>query len=136
MEKTRILMIATAIACAAMALLASFAPALLLEPMDIPVNASSELLLKLLAALYFGFAMLNWTAKSNMIGGIYSRPVSVGNFIHFMVGSLALLKLQLDLESMIAPLAAALAIYLLFTAAFGWLVFGFGGACSVASEEQ
>ena len=47
---------------------------------------------QLLGALYFGFAMTNWTAKANLIGGIYGRPVAIGNLVHFMVASLALVK--------------------------------------------
>ena len=50
------------------------------------------LILQILGALYFGFAMLNWTARANLIGGIYSRPVAIGNLAHFIIGALALLK--------------------------------------------
>jgi Na+-driven multidrug efflux pump len=52
----------------------------------------SALVLQILGALYFAFAMVNWTAKPNLIGGIYGRPISIGNLLHFSVGALALLK--------------------------------------------
>ncbi|MFM7853329.1 MAG: hypothetical protein ACKO96_15770, partial [Flammeovirgaceae bacterium] len=50
------------------------------------------LILQVLGALYFAFAMVNWTAKANLIGGIYSRPIAIGNFTHFTIGALALIK--------------------------------------------
>ena len=40
-------------------------------------------------ALYLGFASLNWMAKDNLIGGIYSPPVAIGIFFAI---SMALLK--------------------------------------------
>ena len=43
-------------------------------------------------ALYLGFAILNWMAKDNLIGGIYSRPVAMGNFLHFFAMAMALVK--------------------------------------------
>ena len=51
-----------------------------------------SLILQILGALYFAFAMVNWTAKANLIGGIYSRPIAVGNLTHFTIGALALIK--------------------------------------------
>lgn len=52
----------------------------------------SALVLQILGALYFAFAMVNWTAKANLIGGIYGRPIAIGNLLHFLVGALVLLK--------------------------------------------
>ena len=50
------------------------------------------LILQILGALYFAFAMVNWTAKANLIGGIYARPIAIGNLAHFTIGALALIK--------------------------------------------
>src|SRR5688500_16719614 len=50
------------------------------------------LLLQILGALYFSFGLINWTARANLIGGIYGRPIAIGNFTHFMIGALALVK--------------------------------------------
>ena len=36
--------------------------------------------------------MVNWTAKANLIGGIYARPIAIGNLTHFTIGALALIK--------------------------------------------
>jgi hypothetical protein len=59
---------------------------------SIPQTASYALILQVLGALYFAFAMVNWTAKANLIGGIYARPIAIGNLIHFMIGAFVLSK--------------------------------------------
>ena len=32
-------------------------------------------------------------AKESLIGGIYNRPIAIGNFMHFAVGAMALIKI-------------------------------------------
>ena len=54
--------------------------------------AGNTLILQILGSLYFAFAMLNWMARGNLIGGIYSRPVAIANLTHFFIGGMALLK--------------------------------------------
>ena len=54
-------------------------------------NSQLYIILQVLGSLYFAFAMLNWMARANLIGGIYSRPVSIANLTHFFIGSMALL---------------------------------------------
>lgn len=44
------------------------------------------------ASIYLGFAILNWMARGSVIGGIYGRPVTLGNFLHFAVASITLIK--------------------------------------------
>jgi hypothetical protein len=77
---------------------------------------------QVLGALYFGFAMLNWTAKANLIGGIYSRPVAIGNFTHFLIGGLALIKLVLHNTNATYSWACAI-MYLIFALLFGYVLF-------------
>lgn len=50
----------------------------------ISVTGSSQVMLQILGSLYFGFAMLNWTAKANLIGGIYSRPGPLATLVIFL----------------------------------------------------
>ena len=50
------------------------------------------MLLQVLGALYLGFAMLNWMARGSLMGGIYGRPLAMGNFLHFFMVALLLLK--------------------------------------------
>ncbi len=86
------------------------------------LTESATILFQILGALYFGFAMLNWTAKANLIGGIYSRPVCIGNFTHSLIGGLALIKLVLHNNFGNSILICAI-LYLIFATLFGYVLF-------------
>ena len=94
----------------------------LLAMQGVEGTASLSLLLQLMGALYFAFALMNWTAKDSAIGGIYARPVSLGNFVHFFAGALLLIRFQLS-SNFNVSLLIALIVYLTFAALFYWLVF-------------
>ncbi len=132
---TRLLMVASSLFLGGAGLFASFAPQELLELLGASTAGPAPVLVQLMGALYFAFALVNWTAKDNIIGGIYSRPVSLGNMVHFVMGALALAKFQ-------SPkwddkiLLVLLAIYAVFAVLFGWLVFGRGTACKVAKVDR
>lgn len=127
---TRILMIASSVAMGLVGLAASFAPAELLGVLHVTPTDPLPVFVQLLGALYMAFAMANWTAKDSLIGGIYARPLSLGNLVHFMVGALALGKHEAA-TGFQGPLIAVLAVYAIFAVGFGWLVFGRGAACAV-----
>jgi ABC-type multidrug transport system permease subunit len=80
------------------------------------------ILLQVLGGLYFGFAMLNWAAKANLTGGIYSRPVTIGNLAHFVIVGLALLKFGSRNTSNIYVWIAVI-LYLIFAILFGIVFF-------------
>ena len=80
------------------------------------------IVLQILGALYFGFAMVNWTAKANLIGGIYGRPIAMGNFAHFLIGALALIKLTIETPPAIT-LVIVTFIYAVFAIIFGYILF-------------
>jgi hypothetical protein len=77
--------------------------------------------LQLLGALYFGFAMVNWTAKANLIGGIYARPIAIGNLTHFVVGMFAVIKAYSVSHEKVLLIAGI--IYLIFAACFSFVFF-------------
>ena len=85
-------------------------------------DASATPVYQLMGALYFGFAIANWTAKKSILGGIYGRAITLGNFVHFIIGAIALFKLFMVKEDQFF-LAGALAIYTLMAASFGYLLF-------------
>ena len=132
---TKILMATSSLALGLAGLAASFAPSELLRALGSPVAAPLPVLIQLLGSMYVAFAITNWTAKDNMIGGIYSRPLSLGNCVHFVAGSLALAKQQFS-SDMSMPLMAVLLVYTIFAICFAWLVFGYGAACKVKAPEQ
>jgi hypothetical protein len=98
-----------------------FAPAEVGAALGMPV--ASPVSVQVLGALYLAAAAANWTAKGAMIGGIYARPLSVANFIHFVVGSVVLLK-ALQLEPLNVPYACVVVAYVLFAALFALLLYG------------
>lgn len=83
----------------------------------------TTLLAQAAGALYLGFAILNWMAKDNLIGGIYSRPVALGNLLHFFVTAMTLLRFILS-GAHATPLLALCVVYAVFTVWFGLVVFG------------
>ena len=128
---TKALMVASTVVLGLAGVAASFAPAEILAGLGVPVMAPLPVIIQLLGASYLGFAMANWTAKDNMIGGIYARPLSIGNFMHFMVGALALLKSAVAGGSGTPVVIAAIA-YAVFAVMFGSLVFVGGPAGKAA----
>lgn len=51
-----------------------------------------------MGALYLGFALTNWLGKTILVGGIYGKAFYMGNFAHFLIGGLVLLKWNLKNE--------------------------------------
>jgi hypothetical protein len=131
---TKTLIVTSSLALGLAGIVASFAPSELLRALGSPAAAAPvPVLVQLLGGAYVAFAITNWTAKDSLIGGIYSRPLSLGNSVHFLTGSLALAKQQLS-QGVSPPLAVVLAVYSIFALCFLWLVFGRGAACKVAPE--
>jgi hypothetical protein len=103
-------------------LAATFLPAELLLAADQLPSRPAIILVQIIGALYLGFAVLDWMTRGHAIGGIYGRPVSMANLLHFLVGALALIKLASVWHRPAVVIAAV--IYTLFAAAFGAMLFG------------
>lgn len=108
---------------AAAGILASFMPQEILAHYGVRPDARAVLLIQIVGALYLGFAILNWTARSNLIGGIYSRPVALGNFLHFAVVAVALLKAVIGRSLQSREIIVAALIYSVLAVWFGLVVF-------------
>lgn len=76
--------------------------------------------------------MLDWTARYNLIGGIYSRPVAIGNLLHFLSAGLAMVKALADgaVPGALWPLTA---VYVVFAAGFGVVLFRHPGRAAAAA---
>ncbi len=121
--QTKAIMIGSACFLMVLGLGATFAPQELLAAWGLPDQALAVLLVQAAGALYFGFALMNWMAKDVLIGGIYSRPVALGNFMHFFVMAGALVKaLMVGQRSVVIWVGAV--IYVVFAMLFGQVVFG------------
>ena len=85
-------MAASALFMGCLGVAASFLPQEILTWIGAPSRGALPLLVQLGGALYVGFAMVNWMAKANLLGGIYNRAVAMGNFAHFFIGATVLIK--------------------------------------------
>lgn len=114
---------ASSIFMGVLALPAIFAPQEVLAYASGQSGAVGTLAIQVFGAVYFGFALLNWMAQANLIGGIYSRPVAMGNFTHFFIAALALLKAVFANQHSVPALAGATA-YTAFAVLFAVVLFG------------
>ena len=81
------------------------------------------LILQILGALYLGFSILNWMSKASLIGGIYNKPILIGNLLHFFTASMALIKLAFKVETNLQLIFSYTIIYSLFALSFGYVFF-------------
>jgi hypothetical protein len=117
---TKLLMTLSALFMAVLGLAFSFGPLAILGQLGFSGGGPDVLFIQVCGALYLGFAILNWMARSNLIGGIYSRPVAVGNFMHFAVVAIVLLKaMNAGFRGLLVPAV----IYSVFAVWFGLVVF-------------
>ena len=119
---TKLLMSLSAWFMAGLGVGASFLPQEIAAHLSARADSRVVLAIQTAGALYLGFAILNWTARAVPIGGIYSRPVALGNFTHFAVVAIVLVKALLGGWRANEVIAGA-AIYSLFAAGFGLVLF-------------
>ncbi|HEX6099164.1 MAG TPA: hypothetical protein VF432_22820 [Thermoanaerobaculia bacterium] len=117
---TKLLLSASALVLGAAGIAASFLPHELLRVLGVAATEPLPLLVQLLGALWFAFAMVNWTSRGSLIGGIYNRPVAIGNLTHFVIGALALVKHATSAGAVVWGIAA---VYAIFAIAFAAVFF-------------
>jgi hypothetical protein len=118
---TKIVMISSVIFLGALGITLTFIPDEIISGLRVTPNPMSILSLQLLGALYLGFAMLNWLAKESLIGGIYNRPTAIGNFIHFTVGAMALIKIITKIQTYSEIVISLTTVYVIFAILFGYV---------------
>lgn len=116
---TKLLMTVSAVVMGIAGVILIFLPQEIAKQFDLP--NSTTIILQTLGALYIGFSMINWNSKSNLIGGIYSRPITIGNFTHFFIGALGLIKFAAKTPTVITFIITI--IYLAFAISFGYVLF-------------
>ena len=102
---------------------ASFIPHEILTFIGLPTNQPLPLLIQVIGAMYFAFAMLNWMSKGSIIGGIYNRPIAIANWTHFVIAGLALIKGILSNPSLSYIIWSIAIIYSTFAILFGIVAF-------------
>lgn len=121
MMPTRLLMMASAALLAAIGLAMSFMPQEVLGLHGTVPDNATVLLVQMAGALYLGFAMLNWMAKGVLLGGIYARPLAAGNFLHFIMVAITLVKAAIAFGAV--PLMLSAAVFSAFAIGFGLVLF-------------
>jgi hypothetical protein len=121
---TKLIMTLSAIVMAIIGISLTFLPEEILKFAGMGPTALARIILQLLGALYFAFAMLNWMAKGAIIGGIYNKAISTANFTHFFIGALAMLKALLHSTGVPALLWILAGVYLVFAICFGIIFTG------------
>lgn len=118
---TRVLMIASAAFLAMAGVATAFFPDRVLATHDTVPDNATLLLIQMMGALYLGFAMLNWQARGVLMGGIYARPIALGNFLHF--GMVAILLWKAAAIFGVAMLAISASVFTVFALGFGIVLF-------------
>lgn len=119
--KPKVLMAASAIFMGILGGAATLLPQEILTRFGAQPDGVAALLVQIAGALYLGFAIQNWMAQGNLMGGIYGKPVALGNFVHFSMVALVLPRAsvggQLPLELLILA-----ACYVILAVWFGLVV--------------
>lgn len=123
MTITRVLMSASALTFLLIGIPCVFAPEIVLAKLGSSGAGAQLLVVQVTGALYCGFAAINWMGRGNLIGGIYGRPVAMGNLLHLTVAGLAIAK---SAHGGVVPawVWAVAAIYSILFAGFASVVFG------------
>ena len=118
---TKILMTSSAIFLVIIGILLSFLPNEIADYLNVEPNIITILFLKIMSALYLGFGILNWMAKGMLIGGIYNRPIAIGNFMHFGIGAIALVKVVPNIQTHSEIIISLTVVYVIFAILFAYV---------------
>jgi hypothetical protein len=118
---TKLLMIVSAAFLAVLGLTTSFLPQEVLGLHGTQPDGPTILLIEMMGALYLGFAILNWTARGVLMGGIYARPLALGNFLHFAMVGVMLTRDAIDHKAV--PLAISALVFSIFAVGFAAVLF-------------
>lgn len=118
---TRYLMILSAALMAIIGIAFSFLPQEVLGLHGTVPDTATVMLVQMAGAAYLGFAMLNWMARGILMGGIYAKPVAIGNALHFMMVAIMLVKAAFTFGAV--PLMISAAVFSTFAIWFGYVLF-------------
>ena len=118
---TKIVMTSSALFYAIIGVLLSFLPNEIAGYLNVESNIITILFLNITSALYFGFGILNWMAKGTLIGGIYNKPIAIGNLMHFGVGAIALIKVVSNIKTHSEIVISLTVVYIIFAILFVYI---------------
>jgi Fe2+ transport system protein B len=120
--KTKLLMTSSALFCGIIGTLLLFLPIEIAEYLGVEPTIITILFLKILSAIYLGFGILNWTAKGTLIGGIYNKPIVLGNLLHFVVGAIELIKVISNIQTHREIIIFLIIFYVIFALLFVYVI--------------
>ena len=118
---SRIIVTASAVFLLALGIGLDFLPQEASARLGLGTAPMAVLLLQVLAAAFLGLGFLNWLSKANPMGGIYSRPLALENFLCFGVADITLDRAVFRGAVPKEILATAIA-FTAFALAFGWMI--------------
>jgi hypothetical protein len=121
MKSTRLIMIASSIVLGVAGALLLFAPIESLSQLGF--GGSSAIAGQILGSLYLACAAANWIARGSMIGGIYARPISIMNFVHFIIGATVLAK-GISEDTLNVAYILTVFVYFVFAVLFILVLYG------------
>ena len=120
--KTKLLMTSSALFCGIIGTLLLFLPIEIAEYLSIEPTIITILFLQILSTIYLGFGILNWTAKGSLIGGIYNKPIVLGNLLHFAVGAIELIKVIFNIQAHKEIIIFLTVFYVIFAILFAYVI--------------
>jgi hypothetical protein len=118
---TKILLTASSFFLGAMGIGSTFIPQEILAYLNLDTSSTITILIQILGALMLGFAIMNWMAREALFGGIYNKPMTIGNFMHFGVGALALVKAVVGVAQNVEVITSLTIIYSIFALCFAYV---------------
>ena len=120
--KTKFLMTSSALFYGIIGTLLLFLPIEIAEYLSIEPTIITILFLQILSIIYLGFGILNWTAKGSLIGGIYNKPIVLGNLLHFAVGAIELIKVIFNIQAHKEIIIFLTVFYVIFALLFAYVI--------------
>ena len=101
-----------------------FAPDELARALDPSASRGLAAIIQLVGSGLLGFALMNWMSRRNRIGGIYARPLGMGNLLLFATAALTLGKAAAAAKLPAASFGVC-GVLTALAASFAWLVFAY-----------
>ena len=112
------MMISSAVFNAVLGILFTFLPQETRAWMGVAEQTVADLvLMQVLGSALIGIAVINYMSRGAVIGGIYGKPLLLGNLIYHMASGLGLLKFAFSSGEWLL-LGIPSILYLIFTAGF------------------
>lgn len=112
-----------------------FAPDELARALDPSASRALAVIIQLVGSGFLGFALINWMSRRNRIGGIYARPLGMGNLMLFATAALTLGRATAA-EKFPASGIGVCAVLTGLAASFAWLVFAYDPVSQVPTKTS